>query len=136
MSTTSAPAPAFASAIEALDMVRAGLRFLAAADATRLTAAERAACLRGLERADAVATAARTSMLAGFGAGQDYIDDGDYSPFSWLRHRTQITRGTAADHTGWVKRAAAHPAVQAALADEAISKSYAREICRWTEQPA
>ena len=71
-------------------------------------------------------------MLAGFGAGQDYADDGDYSPFSWLRHRTQVTRGAAADHTGWVKRAAAHPAVHAALAAEAISKSYAREICRWT----
>ena len=73
-------APAFASATEALDVVRAGLRFLATADATAMTAAERAACLRGLERADAVATAARTSMLGGFGAGQDYVDDGDYRP--------------------------------------------------------
>jgi Domain of unknown function (DUF222) len=125
-------APAFASATDALDMVRAGLRFLAAADATQLTAAEQASCLRGLEQTDAVATAARTSMLAGFTAGQGYVDDGDYSPFSWLVHRTQVTRGTAADHTGWVKRSAAHPAVHAALAAEQISKSYAREICRWT----
>jgi hypothetical protein len=123
---------AFASATQALEVVRAGLRFLAAADATAMTAAERAACLRGLELADAAATAARTSMLAGFGAGQDYVGDGDYSPFSWLRHRTKVTRGTAADHTGWVRRAAAHPAVQAALGAEAISTSYAREICRWT----
>jgi hypothetical protein len=99
-------APAFASVTDALDVVRAGLRFLA--------------------------TAARTSMLAGFGASQGYVDDGDYSLFSWLRHRTQVTRGTAADHTGWVKRSAAHPGVQAALAAEAISASYAREICRWT----
>ena len=103
-------AVAFASAADALEMVRAGLRFVAAADATTMTAAERAACLRGLERADAVATAARTSVLGAFGAGQDYVDDGDYSPFSWLRHRTRVTRGTAAEHTGWVKRAAAHPA--------------------------
>jgi hypothetical protein len=125
-------APAFASATDALAVVRAGLRFLATADATQMTAAERAACLRGLEQADAAASAARTSMLGAFDAGQDYIDDGDYSPFSWLLHRTQVTRGTAADHTGWVKRAAAHPAVHAALAAEAISKSYAREICRWT----
>src|SRR3954454_10445969 len=125
-------APAFGSATDALEVVRAGLRFLAAADATQMAAAERAACLRGLEKADAGASAARTSMLGAFGSGQDYADDGDYSPFSWLRHRTQVTRGTAADHTGWVKRATAHPAVHAALADEAISKSYAREICRWT----
>jgi hypothetical protein len=129
---STAPAPAFAGVTDALDMVRAGLRFLAAADATRLTTAEQAACLRGLEQADAVATAARTSMLAGLGAGQGYIEDGDYSLFSWLRHRTRVTRGTAAGHTGWVKRAAAHPAVHAALGVEAISTSYAREICRWT----
>src|SRR3954447_20686978 len=125
-------APAFGSATDALEVVRAGLRFLAAADATQMAAAERAACLRGLEKADAAATAARTSMLGAFGSGQDYADDGDYSPFSWLRHRTQVTRGTAADHTGWVKRATAHPAVHAALGAEAISTSYAREICRWT----
>jgi hypothetical protein len=123
---------AFASATGALEIVRAGLRFVAEADAAAMTAAERAACLRSLEKADAAATAARTSVLGAFGAGQDYVDDGDYSPFAWLRHRTQITKGAAADHTGWVRRAAAHPAVQAALADEAVSKSYAREICRWT----
>jgi hypothetical protein len=125
-------APAFASATDALGMVRAGLRFLATADATQMAAAERAACLRGLEKADAVATAARISMLGVFNAGQDYVDDGDYSARSWLEHRTQVTRGAAADHAGWVRRAAEHPAVQAALAGEAVSKSYAREICRWT----
>jgi uncharacterized protein DUF222 len=125
-------APAFASATEALDMVRAGLRFLAAADATQMAAAERAACLRGLEKADAVATAVRTSVLGAFGAGQDYADDGDYSARSWLEHRTQVTRGASVDHTAWLKLAEDHSAVQAALADEAVSKSYAREICRWT----
>ncbi|HEY2264661.1 MAG TPA: DUF222 domain-containing protein, partial [Streptosporangiaceae bacterium] len=123
---------AFASATEALEVARAGLRFVAMADAAAMTAAERAACLRSLEKADAAATAARTTVLRPFGAGQDYADDGDYSACSWLEHRTQITRGAAADHTGWAKRAEAHPAVQAALADEAISTSYARKICRWT----
>jgi hypothetical protein len=125
-------AAAFASAADALEVVRAGLRFVAQADAAAMTAAERAACLRDLERADAAATAARTSVLGAFGAGQDYIDDGDYSLFSWLRHRTRVTRGTAADHAGWVKRSEVHPGVQAALAAEAVSASYAREICRWT----
>src|SRR6266516_1290236 len=51
------PAPAFASVGEAMDMVRAGLGYLAAADATQLAAATQAECLRGLEQADAVATA-------------------------------------------------------------------------------
>jgi hypothetical protein len=123
---------AFASATEALEVARAGLRFVAMADAAAMTAAERAACLRSLEKAGAAAIAARTSVLRPFGAGQDYADDGDYSACSWLEHRTRITRGAAADHAGWVKRAEAHPAVQAALADEAVSASYAREICRWT----
>jgi hypothetical protein len=132
MSTASAPAPAFTSATQALDVVRAGLRFLAEADVTQLTVAEQAACLRGLEQADAVATAARTSMLAGFGASQGYVDDGEYSLFSWLRHRTQVTRGAAGEHTAWLRRSDAHPDVQAALAAAAISTSYAREICRWT----
>ncbi len=127
-----ATAPAFASAADALEVVRAGLRFLAAADATQMAVAERVACLRALEKADAAATAARTSVLAAFGAGQDYIEDGDYSPFSWLLHRTQVTRGAAAEHTAWLKRRAAHPEVHAALAAEAVSVSYAREICRWT----
>jgi hypothetical protein len=132
MSTASGPA--FASATQALDVVRAGLRFLATADVTQLTVAEQAACLRGLEQADAVVTAARTSMLTGFGASQGYVDDGDYSLFSWLRHRTQVTRGTAGEHTAWVNRAAAHPDVHAALVAEAISVSYAREICRWASK--
>src|SRR3954452_24676860 len=123
---------AFASATDALDMVRAGLRFLATADATAMTTAEQAACLRGLEKADAVATAARTSVLGAFGAGQDFADDGDYSARSWLEHRTQVTRGAGADHAGWIRRAADPPAVKAALAGEAVSVSYAREICRWT----
>ena len=41
-------APVFASASEALDMVRSGLRFLAGADAAELTSEEQAEVLRGL----------------------------------------------------------------------------------------
>jgi uncharacterized protein DUF222 len=127
-------ATAPASASEAMEMVHAGLAYLAAADATAMSAAERTRCLRKMEQADAVATAARTSVLGAFAAGQDYTDDGDYSPYSWLVHRTQVTKGTAADHTGWMKRGAGHPAVMAALATRAVSKSYAREICWWTDK--
>ena len=130
MSTAAAPAPASAS--EAMALVHAGLAFLAQADATAMSAEERARCLREMEQADAVATAARTSVLGAFTAGQDYADDGDYSSFSWLIHRTRVTKGAAADHTGWVKRGAGHPLVLAALAARAVSKSYAREICWWT----
>src|SRR5581483_7912714 len=94
-----APAPVIASADEALDLIHAGLSYLVRADATAMSAEERARCLRKMEQADAVATVARTSVLSVFTAGQDYADDGDYSPRSWLVHRTQITSGAATDHT-------------------------------------
>jgi hypothetical protein len=86
-------APACASVGEALDMVRAGLGYLAAADAAQLPAATQAECLRGLEQTDAMATAARAWFLAAFTAGQGPAADGDYSAVSWLMHRTGITRG-------------------------------------------
>jgi hypothetical protein len=95
-----------ASAREALDMVRAGLGYLAAADAAQLPAATQAGCLRELEQAGAVLTAARASVLAGFTAGQGYADDAEYSARSWLMHRTGITRGAAVGHAAWARRAA------------------------------
>src|SRR6185437_1070189 len=131
---STATAPVFASAEEAMAMAHAGLAYIATADATAMSAAERARCLREMEQADAVATAARTSGLGAFAAGQDYADDGDYSACSWLIHRIQVTKGTAVDHTGWVKRGIGHPLVMAALAGKAVSKSYAREICWWTDR--
>src|SRR5690242_145273 len=97
-------------------MVRAGLGYLAAADATQLATATQAEFLRELEQADAAATAARAGFLAAFTAGQGPAGDGDSSAVSWLIHRTGITRGAAVGHPAWAKRAAAHPRVLAALA--------------------
>jgi hypothetical protein len=72
--------PVFAGATEAMEMVRAGLDYLAAADATAMAAQTRVECLRSLEQAGSVATAARTSILGAFAASQDYTADADYSP--------------------------------------------------------
>jgi hypothetical protein len=52
-----------ASASEAMEMVRAGLGYLAAADATQFAAATQAECLRTLEEGDAISTAARASFF-------------------------------------------------------------------------
>ena len=71
--------PAFANVSEAMDMVQAGLSYLAAADAAQLATVTQAECLRGLERADAIATAAQASILAD----------------SWPGRGTQTTRTTA-----------------------------------------
>ena len=64
MSSPAAPPALPASAGEALAMARAGLAWLAGADAGLLTVAELAECLRELERAESVRTAARARMLA------------------------------------------------------------------------
>ena len=128
MGTVTAPS----SAGEALDMVRAGLGYLAAADAAQLSIATQAECLKGLERAGSVLTAARAFMLAGFAAGQGYADDADYSAVSWLIHRTGITRGAAVGHTAWAKRTGTHPRVLAALAAGQVTEPVGRLICLWT----
>ena len=59
-----------ACAREALDMVHAGLGYLAAADAAQLSAATQAECLRELEQAYSVATAAQASILPGSPPGR------------------------------------------------------------------
>jgi hypothetical protein len=121
-----------ANSREALDMVRAGLGYLAAADAAQLPAATQAECLRELEQHDAMATAARAGFLASFTAGQGHAGDGDYSAVSWLMHRTGITRGAAVGHSAWARRTATHPRVIAALAAGTVSESAGRVICLWT----
>jgi Domain of unknown function (DUF222) len=127
-------APAFASPGEAIEMTRAALGYLAAADAAQLDPETQADCLRGLEQTDAVATAARASFLAAFTAGKGYTADADYSARAWLMHQTGITRGAAASHTAWAKRFAAHPRVVTTLAAGELSESYGRTICQWTDR--
>jgi hypothetical protein len=76
------------SAGQALEMLQSALDYLAAADATVMTAEEQARCLRVLERANSAGTAARTSVLSGFGSGRGYSADADYSPRAWLIHKS------------------------------------------------
>ena len=46
-----------------------------------------------------------------------------------------MTKGAASGHLGWVRRAAAHPQVVAALAEgHILSESVARRICQWTDK--
>ena len=102
------------SAAEALGMLKAAMGYLAAADATAMAAETQAQCLRTLEQATSMGTAARTSVLAAFTSAQGYTADADYSPRAWLIHKTRVTKGAAVAYTAWVRRAAAHPQVAAA----------------------
>ena len=125
--------PAFASTREALGMLCAVLGYLGT-DSTGMVAEAQAECLLALEETDAVTTATRARILGLFIAGQGYSADGDYSPRSWLIHRTRITKGTVAQHLAWTRRAAAHPRIAVALAGRAVSESYARKICEWSDK--
>ena len=116
-------------------MVLTGLRHLAAADPTAMAVQAQAECLQALEQGDAISTAARARILAAFTASRGYSADADYSPTSWLIHRTKVTKGTARSHLAWSHRAAGHPQVVAALAEGTVlSESMARTICGWTDR--
>ncbi len=131
MSTGAAPA----STREALGMLRAALGYLAATDPTAMAAEAQAECLRQLEQADAIGTAARAWILGAFTSGQGYSADADYSPRTWLMHKTRVTRGAAAGHVGWARRAAAHPEVAMALAEGTVlTESMARTVCGWSDR--
>jgi Domain of unknown function (DUF222) len=116
-------------------MYLTGLSYLAAADPTALAAQAQAECLQAFEQGDAMSTAARARILGAFTVGQGYSADADYSPTSWLIHRTRITKGAARNHVGWAHRAAAHPHIVMALAEGTVlSESMARTICGWTDK--
>src|SRR5580692_10704617 len=92
------PAPAMAGAVpvsaaDAVAMAHAGLAYLANADMASLPAAAQAECLRGLERAESLHTAARAGVLAAFISCGGYEDDGQGSARAWLRWQTRITSG-------------------------------------------
>jgi Domain of unknown function (DUF222) len=132
VTTQMSTAPAYAGPDEALYALRSAMGYLAAADATAMAAETQARCLRTLEQVTSMGTAARTSILAAFTAGKGYCADADYSPRSWLIHRTGVTRAAAAACTAWVRRAAAHPRIAGALGE--ISESVARTLCAWSDK--
>jgi len=112
-----------ATAGEALSAISAGLAFLNGADVASLTTAEQAQCLRALERAEAMHTAARSRVLATFHAQDGCADDGHGSTRTWVRWQTRVTGGAASEAIGWMRRLRAHPAVAGALAAAQISQS-------------
>jgi hypothetical protein len=115
-------------------MVSAGLSYLASRDAAQLPTAVQAETLCGLERAEAVHTAARAKVLAAFTAQNGYEADAAFGPKTWLRAQTKVTQGAAAGAVAWASRLQAHPVMATALAHEEITASWARQICQWTDQ--
>ncbi len=124
--------PEFASVQEALTALKSAMGYLAAADVTQLPTAVKAQCLQTFEQVDAIETAARSSILAGFAAERGHCEDADYSPTMWLVNQTRVTKGAAAGHVGLSRRADTHPLVTGAMAAAEVSVSWARVICDWT----
>ena len=122
MCQTSASAGPSTSA-EALALVRAGLDWLASADATDLTGAERADCLRGLAACESVHLAAASRIARAFDVAEDYIADGQFGSRGWLAWQARMTRPAAGAAMAWSRRLAAHEDVAEALAAGALSVS-------------
>ncbi len=120
------------SAGAALAAVRAGLRWLAWADAASLPGEVQADCLRGLEQAESVLTAARARVLAAFNAQGQFEADGSQGCKPWLAWQTRVTGGAASGAMGWMRRLAVHPLVADALGRAEISESWARQVCAWS----
>jgi len=128
--TATIPPPAGTS--DALDMILAGYRYLAAADPAAMPAADRARCLQACEQARAAATAAHARVLGAFTAAGDYTADGEYVTRSWLIHRTNISRAAAMAHTAWQHRLAEHPKIARAMTAGVLSESWAKALCEIT----
>src|ERR1700728_4744995 len=118
---------------DAVAMAQAALSWLAQTDVASLTTIEQADCLRGLERAASMHTAAQSRVLGAFHAQGGYEDDGHRSTKTWLSWQTRTTRGAAGRAVAWMRRVGDHPGVGAALAGGRISESWARKICDWTD---
>jgi len=119
------------SALALLDQV---MDCLNAADLAGLPTDTQAAALKALEKVESKQTAVRTALLSAFSAGGGPEADGHGVARTWLRWQTRITRGAAAGAVAWMRRLAAHPVIELALARGEISASWARELCAWTDR--
>jgi uncharacterized protein DUF222/HNH endonuclease len=123
-----------ATVAAALTMLEHAFDFFNATDVAALPTAAQGETLRALERAESRQTAIRARVLSAFGAGGGPEADGQGSTRTWLRWQTRVTTGAAAAAVGWMRRLAAHPVVERALAAGEISASWARQICDWTDR--
>lgn len=123
-----------ASAAEALGMLESAMGFLAGTDAVQMPAEALAECLRGLERADAVETAARGRLLEAFDAKDGHLADGQRNTRTWLVHSLRVTRGQAGEHKAVQALAQEHRPLLAALAEGYVrTRSVALQLARWTQ---
>jgi Domain of unknown function (DUF222) len=119
--------------VQALAFLRAGLDYLAHADAAQWPAGVQADCLRALAVAESRQAAAHARLLAAFSVpGGGLAGDGHRSARVWLTWQTRATRRAAAAQVARMQDLQSHPQVGAALAAGQVSLSWARQITGWT----
>jgi len=123
-----------ASATDALDQLHGLVGYLADLDAASLPAEALAACLLGLEQADAVAAVAWARLLAAFDAKDGHQGDGQRSLRTWLVHMGRVTRGQAARYLAIQALNGQHEPLLAGLRTRAVTTSVALQLAKWTRQ--
>jgi hypothetical protein len=136
---TAAHAPAAAltagDPAEALAFLRAGLDYLAHADAAQWPAGVQAGCLRALAVAEAQHAAAHAKVLTAFSVpGGGLAGDGHRSARTWLTWQTRATRRAATVHVARMRTLQLHPLIAAALAGGTLPLSWARQLTDWSDQ--
>ena len=117
-----------------MDLLDAALSYLADADVADWPDGVQADCLRALAVAGARQTAVHAKVLAAFSRpGGGLAGDGHRSPRVWLTWQTQATPRAAAAQVAWMRRLAAHPALDAALSAGAAAESLAGQIAAWSD---
>ncbi len=130
MSTRADPA----GGAELLDKLQALAGELADVDAASLPAEALAACLLGMEQADAVWAVAWARLLAAFDAKDGHQADGQKSLRTWLVHMARVTRGQAAQYQAMRALSRHHEPLLAGLRTKAVTKSVALQLAKWTQQ--
>ena len=122
-----------ASIGEALEMQQTSAGYLADLDAASMPAEALAACLLGMEQADAVWAVAWARLLAAFDAKDGHQGDGQKSLRTWLVHMARVTRAQAARYQALRALPRHHEPILAGLRTKALTKSIALQLAKWTQ---
>ena len=122
-----------ASAAEALEKLQTLVGYLADLDAASLPAEALAACLLGMEQADAVAAVAWARLLAAFDAKDGHQADGQKTLRAWLVHMVRVTRAQAARYQAIQALTGNHEPLLAGLRTRALTTSEALQLAKWTQ---
>jgi hypothetical protein len=113
--------------------LEASLGYLAAAEVAEWPAEALAGCLRALGRTEGAQVAAQARVMAAFNAQGGFEADGQRTVRTWLRWQTRISNGASHGAVASMRRLAVHPRVAAAPGAGAVSASFARLICDWSD---